>query len=228
MKKLLSFFSAGVVCAATLNNPVYAKELIPPPTYVYEYTGADCYCIVTNLPPKLAVSYGPVDVTVRNHAGYMGINAGAWTELGEMGLTYSDGIWYSSQKPYVGDTLILTQEGELKALGYDYVTVEMIEELNPRWAVTGYNAVIWDRVNHNFDWTDKHYRSFIGQLKNGDYFFGISKIKWSYEDMYNYAINTFGDQVVFMYNLDGGGSCGLYTCFKGYTEGRDVKSVIYF
>lgn len=158
----------------------------------------------------------------------IGINAGAWNCKGKIDYTYSEGTWYSTNNSaYVGDTLVCTQDGELIPVGYDYASVELIESLNPKWAVSGYNAVIYDTYYYNLDWKSKHDRSFIGQFQNGDYIIGIMRMA-SYEDMYNWAKSTYGDDIRVLYNLDGGGSCGLTLDSKSVTAGRKVKNAICF
>ena len=200
---------------------------------VRDYAGAKVYYVVLDKDraPKLAGGneYESVKELTDSSFATVGINAGAWDAEGKMDYTFRDGIWISDNgDAYVGDPLAMTKDGQLIACGYDYVSKEYLEGLDPEWVVTGYNGVIYDYDGYNWDWDKKTDRSFIGQLKNGNYVVGVATGGWTYYDMWNFGITTFGGDLRLLYNLDGGGSCGLVVNGKEVVTGRDVKTAIVF
>ena len=175
----------------------------------------------------LADSYDSVENLVRNNGYSIGINASAWNNFGQIDMTYLDGEWISSDNDaYIADPLMYSNN-ELNALGYNFVGTDYIESIKPDFVLTGYNAVIWDTTKINTNWNTKHDRSFIGQFQDGSFIIGVMEDA-SYEDLITFAKKEFGDSIRILYNLDGGGSCGLYIDGTNVYAGRDVKSIIAF
>ena len=181
--------------------------------------------------PSLVVSdtYESVKDISSGRGASLAINAGAWNDADEMDFTYTDGRWYSETKnAYVGDPLVMTKDGILHVCGYDGASVDSLKEMDPIFVATGYNGVIYDYTGYNWDWNEQRDRSFIGQLKNGDYVIGCMTGGFTYKDMWEFGKETWGDELRLLYNLDGGGSCGLTIEGNEIVKGRDVRSVIVF
>ena len=158
----------------------------------------------------------------------VGINAGAWNNQGQINFTYANGVWYSdNNNAYIGDSLACLKDGRLVSLGYNYTTKDTIKSLDPKWVVSGYNAVIYDTYCKNFDWNTKHDRTFIGQLADGTYIAGTGT-QMTYQDLYSFAKSIWGDSIRILYNLDGGGSTNLYVKGRANKSTRNVPNAICF
>ena len=218
----------------TIDNKI-KEELITDDSYTYvsdTYNGKNVtYIKLDNdfYTPKLVASdnYSAVATLVKENGGTIGINASAWNKDGSLDMTYLNNSWLSDNNDaYVGDPLVFAS-GTLSAFGYDFTNKELIEQANPDWVCTGFNAVIYSTYSVNTDWNEEYNRSFIGQLSNGDYIIGVIEDA-TYSDMVNWARNIYGYDINILYNLDGGGSCGLFVDGTSVYSGRNIKTAIIF
>ena len=159
--------------------------------------------------------------------GIIGINASAWNEEEALNFTYADGNWISdNKKAYEGDPLSFAN-GELSVIDHKYATKKMLEKSNPEWIATGYKAVIFNTYSTNEDDEESYNRSFIGQLKNGNYIVGVME-NASYSDMVEWARGVYGYDISILYNTDKGDTCGLYINNEEIYAGTLVKNAIVF
>lgn len=159
--------------------------------------------------------------------GIIGINASAWNEEEALNFTYADGNWISdNKKAYEGDPLSFAN-GELSVIDHKYATKKLLEKSNPEWIATGYKAVIFNTYSTNEDDEESYNRSFIGQLKNGNYIVGVME-NASYSDMVEWARGIYGYDISILYNTDKGDTCGLYINNEEIYAGTLVKNAIVF
>ncbi|MBE6021843.1 MAG: hypothetical protein E7231_01260 [Cellulosilyticum sp.] len=159
--------------------------------------------------------------------GIIGINASAWNEEEALNFTYADGNWISDNKrAYEGDPLSFAN-GELSVIDHKYATKKMLEKSDPEWIATGYKAVIFNTYSTNEDDEESYNRSFIGQLKNGNYIVGVME-NASYSDMVEWARGIYGYDISILYNTDKGDTCGLYINNEEIYTGTLVKNAIVF
>lgn len=189
------------------------------------------YKIINDKSPELLISddFDSVENLAKKNKCTVAINASAWNEFNELDMTKVNDKWLVSKNTaYIADPLILDKSGKLASVGYGMACTSYIDDnLDPEWVLTGYNSVIYDTNKINTDWNTKHDRSFIGQFQDGSYIIGVME-NATYKELVAFAKTEFKDDIRILYNLDGGGSCGLYIDGQNVYQGRDVKTVIAF
>ena len=220
---ILSIFSlSNILAKAQSEYTTVITTAYPKVTYTI---------IDKNARPELIVAdnFDSVENLAEKNKCSIAINASAWNNLGELDMTKIDDKWLVSKNAaYIADPLVLDKSGKLTSVGYDIACTSYIDNnLNPKWVLTGYNSVIYDTTKMNTDWDTKHDRSFIGQFQDGSYIIGVME-NATYKELITFAKTEFKDDIRILYNLDGGGSCGLYIDGQNIYKGRDVKTIIAF
>lgn len=132
-----------------------------------------------------------------------------------MGLIYTDGKLVRKSNTNSGETLYMTQDGQLNAVPNSKYNTNDILNLNPVWASKGFYSIIKDGkyINWNTDLAKaRHPRTFIGQDYDGNYIVGVctgrrdNEAGWTLKDVYDFVTTEVSSNVRFLYNADGGGS----------------------
>lgn len=144
------------------------------------------------------------------------VNAGIWIGSGEpYGITaIGKNIHYTHKDP--ADTeLLMDKNGKLSSK--DVITSEMYLKGKYAFAVKGFHPIIQNGTRTGYTFPGRHPRTFIGQLKNGNYFVGVTGgrgvngIGMTYDELYTFVKTKISKDTAFLYNLDGGGSsCMVY------------------
>ena len=93
-----------------------------------------------------------------------------------MGLIYTDGKLVRKSNTNSGETLYMTQDGQLNTVPNSKYNTNDILNLNPVWASKGFYSIIKDGkyINWNTDLAKaRHPRTFNGQDYDGNYIVGV-------------------------------------------------------
>ena len=132
-----------------------------------------------------------------------------------MGMLYTDGKLVKKNDTNSGETLYMTQDGQLNSVPNNKYSTNDILALNPVWASKGFYAIARDGqyVNWNTDLAKaRHPRTFIGQDYDGNYIVGVctgrqtNEAGMTLKDVYDFVTTEVTDNLRFLYNADGGGS----------------------
>lgn len=198
-----------------------------------EYTGEIYYEDVKKQYPTVMITE-PGAISAGASEGYV-INAVTTPHF----PVYADGRWfkinYTPEKPWY-DTLLMNEENEL--VYYPHGTsIETLKDEHPVWCIGGFDGLIIDGVTqtdiisgeNHFDniytyenneniATEKKPRTFIGQLSDKSFFFGVCAGRnfdnnspgFTYRELYGFVVDKIAygnaDNVRQLFNLDGGGT----------------------